>query len=136
MQRFYTQNLPMHRTAMAPADDSLGAGATGGAWGRAGQGRAGQGRAWQPGPVPCPSQAAGRMGQPQPRASGISLGMGLGRDRAGTWAHVWAWRGRAHGRLALLQCSWSRDRQPRRAEMGSWAVGRVGGALGEARQGL
>lgn len=124
----HTQNLPMHRTAMAAAGDSLGAGATRGPWGRAGPG--------SQGPSHAPARQQAGWGQPQPWALVISLGMGLGRGQGGMWACVRAWCGRAHGWLAVLWCSWGRDRQHWGAETGPWAVGRAGGDPGECRWGL
>lgn len=77
----------------------------------------------------------GSTGQTQLQTSGTSLGTGTRPVQAGTWAPGWVWLSTARGqeglgcgswRWALLQHHSYSGWQPCEAEMGSWAVGRVG----------
>lgn len=110
-----------------------GAGSGGDSWG----GMAGPG---QPGPVLPPQPEAGQLGGTGATpASGISLGWRPGQA-VGPWVGLawWdPWLSRGSWGPALLWHEWDRDQWSCGSQVGSWAVGRLGGApgLGRDRQG-
>lgn len=98
-----------------------------------------QGRAWQPGPVPPlwprPSRTSTRKrAGPGP---GWDVGLLVGQAQRGPWLGR-AGQGRGGGQLktSLGGESLGQGLMAPGAEMGSWALGRVGGGPGRAWQGL
>lgn len=65
--------------------------------------------------------------------AGLECGPKGGHDSV--WPVAGQGRAVASWRPALLQCCWGRGWWPQEADMGSWAMGKLGGALGVAVQG-
>lgn len=98
------------------------------------------GRARQPGPVLPPQPEAGQPGGTGATpASGISLGWRPGQAVGPRVGLAWwgPWLSRGSWGPALLRHEWGRDQWSCGPQVGSWALGRLGGApgLGRGRQG-
>lgn len=98
-----------------------------------------------------PNQGAGQLRAAPTQASGTSMKTGLGRARAGMSAHGWGQLSRAHGWARQSRAVAELETEsymtvlgrglvvPSWAEMGSWAVARVGrgpGGGGQRQSGL